>query len=111
MKNELRDSHLLADTAVAGRRTAGNLCGSKEVEWWMATMTTMATVAKMAAMATVAKMAAMTSMDTKLKGLVSMMCWDMTILGKWLCLLTISAPKVNFPEVRDGWTKLMASTS
>ena len=34
--------------------------------------------------------------NTKVSGLVSMMCWDTTVLGKWLCLLTVIAPKANF---------------
>ena len=39
---------------------------------------------------------------TKLKGLVLMMCWDTTTMEKWLCLLTIPAPEVNFGSERSG---------
>ena len=34
--------------------------------------------------------------NTKVSGLVSMMCWDTTVLGNWLCPLTVIAPKANF---------------
>ena len=47
-----------------------------------------------------AAMASMAPLDTKLKGLVLMMCWDTTTMEQWLCLLTISAPTVNFGSER-----------
>ena len=55
MKNELWDSHMFVETAVAERRTAGIWCGSKEAEWWRAPLASMATMAPM---------------DTKLNGLI-----------------------------------------
>ena len=39
--------------------------------------------------------------NTKVNGLVSMMCWDMTFLGNWLCPLTVLAPKANFGSERS----------
>ena len=45
--------------------------------------------------------------NTKMNGLLSMMYWDMNILGNWLCSLRVLAPKD--PEVRDGWTRLMTN--
>ena len=48
-----------------------------------------------------ASMASVAPLDTKLKGLVLMMCWDTTTMGKWLCLLTTSAPKVHCGSERS----------
>ena len=58
-------------------------------------------MAPMAAMARMASVASMAPLDTKMKGLVLIMCWDTTILEKWLCFLTISVLKVNFGSERS----------
>ena len=67
----------------------------------MASMASIATMEAMASMDSMAPMASMVPLDTKLKGLVSLMCWDMTTLGKWLCLLAIFAPKMNCGSERS----------
>ena len=108
----------------AGRRTADTWCGLKEVEWWVVSMAAMASapmvvVVGMASMVAVAslnrrsrlgpvvlvlKMEVVTEArrNTKGKGSLSMTCWSMTSLRKWLCLLTVMAPKVMFGSLLLG---------
>ena len=113
VKNEMKDSQMLVETVDAGRRIAGTWCGSKEVEWWVAAVAAMATTAPMAAADAMASRVAEVSLNrwsrqglfvmvkkmvlcasaglaeaqgkTKVNGLVSMMCWDMTTPRNWLC--------------------------
>ena len=63
MKNEMKDSRMSVETVDAGRRTTGTWCGSKEVEWWVATMAAMATMAPMVPMATMATRVAEASLN------------------------------------------------
>ena len=90
----------------------------------MAPMATMASMAPMVVVVAVASMVAVVSLNrrsrlepvvlvlkiglrasvvvtearrnTKGKGSLSMTCWDMFFLGKWLCSLTVMAPQVMF---------------